>query len=227
MKGVFSLLCFFLAFTTIMAEPDIPFEQAVSVKYSLSDELKGADLRKIVVDFDDRLHLLTKQGMYRIIDHRVVKDISYRPLANRAPLDISIQEESGYLYYLYDGQFLTNENAGYHYGNFAVATYDRLAVNHAGKVLLSGPSALAMHADGKLSKLLVPKGKMLDVQMHRGQFYLLTDEAVIRLEGEKLQKIHATNNVSSMTFRGMRSYWVLPMVTMALTTGAGKRRFRG
>jgi len=202
MKILFSNLFFFLTFTTWASEPDVPFEQPASIKYQLDDELKEADLRKIVVDYDDRLHLLTDRGLYRIIGEQVVKDFSYRPLADRVPLDISIQEESGYLYYLFDGQFLTNENAGHHYGNFASGTYDRLAVNHAGKVLLCGPNALALHADAKLSKLSAPNGKVLDMQVHRGQFYLLTDQAVLRLEGKKLRELHLTDGVSSMTFRG-------------------------
>ncbi len=202
MKSLFSILLLLLILPALASEPDKPFEQPVSVKYHLADELKGADLKKIVVDYDDRLHLLTNRGLYRIVDDQVVKDIGYRPLADRNPLDISIQEESGFLYYLFDGQFLTNENAGHHYGNFPKATYDRIAVNHAGKVLLCGPKALAIHQDGKLSKMATPKSKVLDMQVHRGQFYLLTEQGVIRLEGEKLLEIHTANGISSMTFRG-------------------------
>ncbi len=197
---IFSFIFFQAHF--LMADPDLPFRQPVSVKYTLSSEIQGAVLKKVVVDYDDVVHILSDKGLLRLIDQQLVSDIGYRPLADRQPLDISIQEESGYLYYLYPDQFLTNAHAGKPYGQLPSSNFDQLAVNHQGNVLLSGPKALGLYTDGTLKKLKHPSAGILDIQVHRGQFYVLTNQQLYRLEADKLHPLHDTKAVSSMTFRG-------------------------
>ncbi|MDF9796640.1 hypothetical protein OKW21_001903 [Catalinimonas alkaloidigena] len=196
-----SISLFLIASTTYAGEPDLPFEQAVSVKFTLSEDLEGARLQKVVVDYDDVVHVLSDQGLLSIIEGEMVKNIGYRPLADKKPVDIAIQEESGYLYYLYEDQWLTNAHAGIPHGNLTAGTFDRLAVNHNGAVLLSGPKAMAKYANGEMKKLKHPGENILDVQTHRGQFYVLGDKQLYRLEGEKLSPLHQGDEVSSMTFR--------------------------
>ncbi|WPP50455.1 hypothetical protein [Catalinimonas niigatensis] len=201
MKNLCLFLCLFIYINPLLADPDLPFQQPISVKYTLSDELKGAKLQKVVVDYDDVVHVLSDQGLLRIIDDELVKDLGYRPLADKKPIDIALQEETGYLYYLYSDEWLTNAHAGIPYGNFPASTYDRLAINHNGTVLLSGPKVMGLYAKGELKKLKHPGETIQYVQVHRGQFYVLGDKQLYRLEAEKLSPLHQVNDVSSMTFR--------------------------
>ena len=190
-----------VALSSHAAQPDQPFRQAVSVKYLLADELRGAQLRKMVVDYDDVVHVLSDRGLLRVVGQQLVKDLSYRPLADIVPLDIGRQEATGFLYYLYSDRFLTNAQAGKPHGTLPSTTFDRLAVNQSGDVFLSGPKSLGLFSEGKLRTLKPPGGQVLDVQAYHGQFYLLTDRQLLRLENDHLIPIHETDGTSSMTFR--------------------------
>ncbi len=110
----------FLFSTSLFAQVlDVPFRQATSVKYKLSDELKGAKLNKVVVDYNDIVYVLTDKGLYRdYYEDEISKDLFYRLLSDKIPVDITIQEETGYLYYLYTDEFLTNAHAGTIYEYF-------------------------------------------------------------------------------------------------------------
>ena len=91
----------------------MPFKQATSVKYELSEDLIGAELNKVVVDYNDIVYVLTDKGLYRdYYENEISKDLFYRLLATKFPVDITLQEETGYLYYLYEDEFLTNAHAG-------------------------------------------------------------------------------------------------------------------
>ncbi|WKN30390.1 hypothetical protein PZB74_15605 [Porifericola rhodea] len=201
MKTFCVFVTLLLSIAHLQAEPDLPFKQPVSVKYKLSDELKGAQLQKVVVDYDDVVHVLSNKGLLRIIDQQLVSDITYRPLAERRPLDICIQEETGYLYYLYPDKFLTNAHAGIPYGKLPDAQYNKIAVNHKGEVLLLGNKAMAIHANGVFTKLKSPANQVQEVHVHRGQFYLLTTHEILRLEGEKLKVLHKVKDANSIVFR--------------------------
>ncbi len=201
MKNICLFFFLFCCLHDLFADPDLPFRQPISLKYALSDEVKGATLQKVVVDYDNVVHVLSDQGLLRIVNDKLVKDVGYRPLADKIPQDITVQEETGYLYYLYEDQWLTNAHAGIPYGNFPISTYDRLAVNHQGVVLLSGSKNLGTYSNGALQKLKHPGEKIQELQVHRGQFYVLTDQQLYRLDGDKLNKLHSVENVNSMTLR--------------------------
>ena len=195
------LILFAVGLSSHAAQPDPPFRQAVSIKYPLPVELKGAQLQKVVVDYDEVVHVLSDRGLLRIVDEQLVKDISYRPLADGIPLDISRQEATGYLYYLYSDRFLTNARAGKPYGRLPAATFNRLAVNQSGEVFLAGAQSLGLFSGGELRALEPLKRRVLEVQAYRGQFYLLTDRQLLRLENDQLLPLHETKGASSLAFR--------------------------
>ena len=61
---------------------DAPFKQASSVKYKLSEDLKGAELKKVVVDYNEIVYVLTDKGLYRDYnENEISKDMFYRLLA--------------------------------------------------------------------------------------------------------------------------------------------------
>ena len=105
-----------LANYVLAADPDTSFLQPISVKYNLAEDFKGSTLKKVVIDYNNIVYVLTDKGLGRVSKNDVVKDLLYRPLAGKIPLDITTQEKTGYLYYLYDSCFLTNSYAGEMYG---------------------------------------------------------------------------------------------------------------
>jgi len=180
---------------------DEPFRQTVSEKYELAPELKNSRLIKVVVDYDDIVHLLTDQGLYRDLDDQIIKDISYRPLADLNPKDITIQEGTGYLYYLYDNKFLTNAFGGKHYGYLPEGKFQKLAVNARQDVLLTGNREAALHRNGEIIPLKLPAGKSIQLAVDDREFYYLTPESLFKLQKNKFKEIHAGVNLSSVCFR--------------------------
>ena len=73
-------------------DPDKAFLQAMSYKYMLADHLKGAQLKKIVVDYNDVVYVLSDKGVLRRSNDLLVEDIRYTPLAGKVPVDIAVQE---------------------------------------------------------------------------------------------------------------------------------------
>ena len=71
------VLMFILSATHLLSaqEPDKPFVQATSVKYYLHESLKGATVKKIVVDYNDIVYVLSDKGLLRINDKELVRDL--------------------------------------------------------------------------------------------------------------------------------------------------------
>src|SRR6476659_3265670 len=119
-------------------EPDTSFKQAVSVKYNLPQSLQGSVLKKVVVDYNDIIYVLTDRGLYRVNDKDLVRDIRYTPLAQKIPVDVATREGTGHLYYLYEDKVLTNGYAGVFYSVLPKQKYAMMAVAEDGSVLLAG-----------------------------------------------------------------------------------------
>lgn len=182
---------------------DVPFKQATSVKYKLSDDLKDAKLQKVVVDYNQIVYLLTDKGLYRDYhENEISKDLFYRLLATKKPVDISIQEETGYLYYLYEDEFLTNAHAGTIYKHFPKGKYKKILVNAKDMVLLIGNKNAALyHRVDKISDYKLPKGKLIEAYVYNKQFYYLTNTAIYRLESGTWKLLHKGQNFSAIAFR--------------------------
>lgn len=181
---------------------DVPFRQATSVKFSLSPELEDAQLRKVRVDYNDIVYVLTNQGLYREYpNHLLAKDMSYRSLSDKIPVDIALQEESGILFYLYPDQYLTNGYAGTVYGSLPANTYDRLAINASGKILLMGPDACAIfEGREKVQDLSLPGGSAGQLYTYRDQFYVLHAQGIYRLEDNMWELLHAGAGLNDLSF---------------------------
>lgn len=194
-------LLFLMVFTTYAAEPDTLFRQPVSIKYKLPEELKKAKLHKVVVDDDDIVYVLTDRGLYRAFDDQLAKDQTYRPLAGRSPVDITVQAGARHLYYLYEDQFLTNAYGGKPYGMLPKGEFIRIAVNEAGQVLLSGDKAVALYSHDQLIELKKPQGTCIALYAYKGSFYYLTLQQVYRLEGKDFELLHKGSDMTSLAFR--------------------------
>jgi len=182
---------------------DAPFKQATSVKYSLSDDLKGAELKKVLVDYNDIVYVLTNKGLYRdYYENEISKDLFYRLLATKIPVDITIQESTGYLYYLYADEFLTNAHAGTIYKYVPKNDFQRILVNEDDQVLLIGNKKASLYyRTEKKSDHKLPKGKLLKAYVYNKKFYYLTSDAIYRLEDDKWKALYKGQNLTAITFK--------------------------
>ncbi len=196
------ILMLFLGITTAHADPDKPFRQAVSVKYVLNESLRGAVLQKVVSDYNDNIYVLSDKGVLRICNNELVKDIRYTPLANTIPLDITAQEQSGHLYYLYNNHLLSNGYAGKPYAEFPEGKYSRIAVSADGTVLLAGTNTLALVRSGNVKERSEKIPGVLSINVHNGNFYILCNTELYSLVSGTLKKIHRGRNFNAMGFRG-------------------------
>ncbi|MGD1891327.1 MAG: hypothetical protein ACFB15_12130 [Cyclobacteriaceae bacterium] len=184
-----------------VTEPDTTFYQPISLKYTTTEASEDRLFRKVAVNYDDIVYVLANDGLYRVLDDQLICDISYRPLADKIPVDISIQEETGYLYYLYPDQFLTNAYAGKPYAPLPEGNYSKLAVNRDGLVLVAGKKHTALYHDGSWTEFLNPLGELQSIHCYQGLFYALTSRGVFRLANDLWEPIHTAPSVNCLTFR--------------------------
>ena len=103
------LLCC-AATTATAAIKDSPFLQDTSVRISHAPELAGAQFKKLRIDRDGVVFVLTDKGVARLFEQQLALDRSFRPLSDLKALDII--DHQGDLYYLFDDRLLSNGKAG-------------------------------------------------------------------------------------------------------------------
>ncbi|MDR2232793.1 MAG: hypothetical protein LBE56_06690 [Tannerella sp.] len=189
-----------------MPVKDIPFKAPVSVKYGINPKWADAVLKKVVVDGDNNVFVLTDNGLYRDFPGEILsKDLRYGSLADKIPTDVCIQEATGYLYYLYHDRFLTNAHAGAIYGHLPDGRYTQIAVNANDDVLLTGAADAALfHKNDKKAELALPSGKLIRLYVHDKSFWYLTDNAIYRLDGNSWKEVHKGASFTSLAFSGDR-----------------------
>ncbi|SMG08499.1 ligand-binding sensor domain-containing protein [Arenibacter troitsensis] len=201
---IYILLYLTLVVTNITAQViDVPFKQATSVKYVLSEELKDAQFKKVVVDYNDIIYVLTDKGLFRDYNEdELSKDLFYRLLDKKKPVDICVQEGTGYLYYLYADQFLTNAHAGTIYEYFPKNEYRRILVNEQDQVMLLGNKKGALYQrTKKMANLKLPDGVLVEAYVHDQKFYYLTTDAIYVLENMDWKLLHKGGNLTALAFR--------------------------
>ena len=201
---IYLLLYLTLVVTNITAQViDVPFKQATSVKYVLSEELKDAQFKKVVVDYNDIVYVLTDKGLFRDYNEdELSKDLFYRLLDKKKPVDICVQEGTGYLYYLYADQFLTNAHAGTIYEYFPKNEYRRILVNEQDQVMLLGNKKGALYQrTKKMANLKLPDGVLVEAYVHDQKFYYLTTDAIYVLENMDWKLLHKGGNLTALAFR--------------------------
>src|SRR6478609_5471785 len=173
-KGLVFALMVGATATVSAQEHDAPFKQAISRKYSLAPELKGAVLKKLVVDYNDIPYLLSDKGVLRIQDDKLIKDLRYSALADKEPLDLTIREGSGHMYYLFADKVVTNGYAGVPFAALPKNKFSMVAVSEDGTIFLAAANAVGVIADKKLTDIKAPAGKIVSVQAHNNEFYVRT-----------------------------------------------------
>ncbi len=183
------------------AIPDEPFWQDVSEPVRHSTELQSVTFRKLVIDRENTVYVLTDRGVARVYDDTLALDRSYRPLAGKPVLDIAVSPE-GEVYHLFADHWLSNGQAGEPFGKLPPGQYDHLTVGPAGKVFLSGPGRWAIGGkDGPETVREIPAGRDIRVWSHPDG-----DHPVPITDGKLALIGGAVDGVTSLAFRGTRMW---------------------
>jgi len=206
-KGLLFLFVLVFSLQAFGQVIDIPFKQATSLKYEMASELGEAKLEKVVVDYNDIVYVLTDQGLYRdYFGEKISKDLTYHSLSDKIPVDITVQEESGILFYLYNDQYLTNSFAGTVYQSIPPNTFDKIAVDRNLKVLLIGKESARIYDNKQEKDLVLPNADFIELYTHNGQFYYLTKEVLFRLVDDEWEALHQGKNLTSLAFNETEIY---------------------
>src|SRR5690625_7206945 len=98
-------------FLTAQSFVDEPFQQPVSKKHPFK-EGKANDDSKLLIDRDDNVYVLTDHKFYVLLEEQMVENRMYRPLQGKRPLDVTILDRDGDLYYLYAYHYLWSARDG-------------------------------------------------------------------------------------------------------------------
>lgn len=183
------------------AVKDTPFPQPVPVHYTRHAELSNAVFQKLAVDRDGRVYVLTDRGVARLFEGTLALDKTYRPLAGRRALDLTLQE--GRLWYLFEDEFLSTEYAGRYVAALPKAAFRSLAVADDFRALLAGPDRLAVLANDRLTPVPFSLPRSGEKLYARGnQFYVLAADQVFRLGEAGLEPVHRGEQLTVLAFRG-------------------------
>src|SRR5690625_6249307 len=106
-----NLFLFFLLFTPLQLFSqsflDSHFLQPVSKKYPIESVSDSYQKKKIVIDRDDNVYVLTDSGLYIIIEDRLVLYLRFLFLMDLVPVDVSFQYCAYFFSFLYYDYFVT------------------------------------------------------------------------------------------------------------------------
>lgn len=121
------------------AVKDAPFKQDLSIQYRSAPELQDAGYFKLVLNRAGVPYVLTDKGVARLFDSTLALDRSFRPLADRTPVDIAGHD--GEVFYLYDDLLIGNGAAGKFLITLPAGTFNRVTFADDGAALLAGDGA--------------------------------------------------------------------------------------
>lgn len=200
-------ICFLFmgSFLTGQSFQDTPYPQPVSVKYAFVDGVKAQEGDKLVIDRDDNVYALTKDGLYILLAGKMVRNRQYRPLQDKKPADITIASPTKELYYLYKDAYLSNSHAGKPFGKFDSGLYSQMAVNASGEVLLAGGNEFQVVKEESATT-----GRESDaieeVKACQDDFYIKTRFGISRYQDGRFESIVSDSKITSWAFDAEQMY---------------------
>lgn len=179
---------------------DVPFGQAVSVRFEHSRDLEGAQFRRLALQRDGLVYVLTDRGVARTFGDRVALDRSFRPLQGKLALDLTVQH--GNLFYLFDDSLLSNDLAGRYHLALPTKAYRRGAVLPDGTALLAGPTNLLVVAGTNWAVVPFAGARESEsLYATENQFLVLAGDTIYRLRGPTAELLHRGDKLTTLALR--------------------------
>jgi hypothetical protein len=151
MKIRIALLLFLAAVSLRASAPDKLFLQDRSEQYRAEGELAGAVLKRVHVNKDGIVYVLTDRGMARLFGNKLALDRSFRPFTGKNLIDSAMAR--GEIFYLFEDQLLCNGFAGKYFVKLPAHRFDHVQVTDDLKAWLSGPKGSAVVENGALREI--------------------------------------------------------------------------
>jgi len=181
---------------------DEPFSQDHSEKVPLASELRGAELRKVRADRNDRILVLSDKGLLQVHEGRLKPDQLHRPLTDMPIKDMEVHQ--GQFVFLTDKHVLSNAWAGRFLASHKMRDAERLAMGTAFDFLVAGSERVACFRGPDAGRELSIEGGVRQAVFDpvRKQFLMLTETALWRvtLAGEQAAVLrHRQMNCLALT----------------------------
>lgn len=204
MKLLTTALAGWIAAGTLLAQgaapaADVPFPQPVSYQFPNHPDLGEVRFLKLVVDRDDRVHVLTDRGVCVLVDGRLALDRSYRPLVGRVARDITLA--GGEVFYLFDNEFLCNGYAGRFLATLPQPDFHTFAVGPNLNALLVSPTNAVLFQEPRFLPLKAGSLGIEKVYTGPDSFYTLSPTAIHKLRGDRLEPFHLGSGLTALAFR--------------------------
>jgi hypothetical protein len=124
------------------AAPDVSFYQDRSEQFPAEGELAGATMKKVHVNKDGIVYVLTDRGMARSFGNKLALDHSFRPFNDKKLLDST--EAYGEIFYLFDDVLLCNGFAGKFAVKFPPGRFNSVSAAPNGAIILKGGDEIAL-----------------------------------------------------------------------------------
>ncbi len=196
-------------FAQTPSQKDEPFVQDYAVRYSISPQLQGAQIKQMLVDRNDVVLLLTSHGMARVSEGRIVPDRRFRPLSRRTPISITLVD--GEVFYLYLDRLLSNARAGRWLFHLPRGKFFGVYGGVDDAVLLVAPDSLRWQPlDGTPAHTFAPPpGRRATTFSGDGlALYAFYDSTLYRFRGTERQVLyrHPRNDVTALAVDSTRIY---------------------
>lgn len=184
------------------AVKDTPYLQESSVKFQNSAELAGAKFRKLEIDRDGVVYVLTDKGVARLFESTLALDRSFRPLAGKVAADIQIHE--GNLWYLFEDSLLSNGAAGTPLIPLPKGPHDGFAIADASTALVSSGGSILRVFQKKLTPIQgIPADFLHEFVPIRNEFFVASGKGVYRVFGTQAKLFYQSPApVTCMVVRG-------------------------
>lgn len=94
LRAIFRLCSFALLLPNVAAArlvADTPFLQDIAVRFTMNPELNGGAFRKVLVNRDGIVYVLTDRGVARVFEDKLALGRSFRPLTGLKTHDFTLQ----------------------------------------------------------------------------------------------------------------------------------------
>ena len=203
---------------------DRPFLQDQSVRFRMDAALSKAEFRRLEIDRDGAIYVLTDRGVARVYGDTLTLDRSFRPLTGLLAKDITLGR--GWLYYLFEDRWLSNGDSGRPLGHLPARGFSTLAVAEDGSVLAGGTQTAMLFRAGS------PPRMVTDISLtpvrwfaHGEEFFGLTPDIIYRLSNGVSRAFHYGSELTALAFRGeelllgtQKGYYGISLRTGAIST---------
>lgn len=188
--------------TATAAVKDSAFLQDVAVRIQVSPDLAQAVFKKMVIDRDGVVFVLTDKGVARLFDTTLALDQSFRPLAKLQALDITSLD--GDVFYLYRDRFLSNGQAGANQTPIPSGDYQAFSLAETNIALLWQGGQLKRLYRDKVEPVDPIPGEILPQAVAgKNEFFVASGNTIYRVFGTKFKAFaQAPSKITCLVSRG-------------------------